>query len=112
MSSLVLALSLSLGPAPVHAVQQTHPFSIDDMLAMDRISDPQASPDGKWLAFTVRVTDVEANKGRTDVWLCAVDASRGPVLRRLTAHEANDSSARWMPDGRSLAFLSTRSGSS
>ncbi|MBI3182507.1 MAG: S9 family peptidase [Myxococcales bacterium] len=76
---------------------------------MDRISDPQPSPDGKWVAFTVRATDLEANKGRTDLWLVGTD---GSALRRLTTHEANDGSPRWMPDGKSLAFLSTRSGSS
>ncbi len=101
MIALVLALSL--------AFQETHPFGVEDMLAMDRISDAQVSPDGKAVLFTVRVTDVEANKGRTDVWLAAVD---GSSARALTTHEANDSNARWMPDGRSFAFLSSRSGSS
>jgi dipeptidyl aminopeptidase/acylaminoacyl peptidase len=86
-----------------------HPFSVHDMLAMDRISDPHVSPDGKWVAFTVRVTDVEGNRGRTDIWIAGVD---GTKARKLTAHEANDSGARWMPDGKSLVFLSTRSGSS
>ena len=47
--------------------QDTHPFSVLDMLAMDRISDTQVSPDGKWVSFSVRVTDVEANKGRNDI---------------------------------------------
>ncbi len=90
---------------------ETHPFSIDDMLAMDRISEPEVSPDGKWVAFTVRVTDVEANRGRTDVWLAPVDGD-GTAVRRLTTHEANDWSPRWTEGGRALVFLSTRSGSS
>ena len=87
----------------------THPFSVHDMLAMDRISDPQPSPDGRRVAFTVRVTDLEADLGRRDVWLAAVDGSRS---RRLTANEADDHQARWSPDGRHLYFLSTRSGTS
>ncbi len=62
---------------------QPHPFSVHDMLAMDRIGDPQVSPDGKWVAFTVRVTDLEANRGRTDIWLADTDGDRGaPAHRR------------------------------
>ena len=89
------------------ALAQPHPFSVHDMLAMDRLSDAQVSPDGTQVAFTVRVTDVAANKGRTDVWVAAVDGSR---VRRLTSHEANDWNARWGAGGW-LYFLSTRSGS-
>lgn len=88
---------------------QTHPFSVHDMLAMDRISDPQVSPDRRRIVFVVRTTDLEANKGRTDLWLVGVD---GAGLRRLTAHPDADSDPRWAPDGKAIYFLSTRSGSS
>jgi dipeptidyl aminopeptidase/acylaminoacyl peptidase len=88
---------------------ETHPFSVHDMLAMDRLSDPRVSPDGGSVAFTVRTTDLEANKGRTDVYL--LDLATKSV-RRLTTHEASDTSPRWAADGKSLYFLSTRSGSS
>jgi dipeptidyl aminopeptidase/acylaminoacyl peptidase len=87
----------------------THPFSVQDMLAMDRISDPRVSPDGATVAFTVRVTNLEANAGRNDLWLAP---TAGGVARRLTSHEASDTQPRWAPDGRSLYFLSTRTGSS
>ena len=83
-------------------------LTVDDMLAMQRVSDPQVSPDGKWVAFSVRDTDVEANKGRFDVWLAAVN---GSTVTRLTTHEANDQDARWSPDGKWIYFTSTRSGS-
>jgi dipeptidyl aminopeptidase/acylaminoacyl peptidase len=86
----------------------SHTFGVDDMLAMDRLSDPQVSPDGRWVLFNVRVTDLAANKGRTDVWLIGAD---GQGLRRLTDHEASDVNARFAPDGRSVLFLSSRSGS-
>ncbi|HKE00349.1 MAG TPA: S9 family peptidase [Planctomycetota bacterium] len=93
------------------ALPQTakHPLTVDDMLAMERVSDPQVSPDGKWVAFTLRTTDMEANRGRNDVWVAAID---GSSTRRLTTHPDSDSGARWMPDGKSLVFLSTRGGSS
>ena len=103
MNTLILALFTAL------PTQSTHPFSVHDMLAMDRISDPQVSPDGTWVLFDVRATDVEANKGRTDVWIAAVD---GTSVKRLTTNEASDMNARWMPDGKSFVFLSSRGGSS
>jgi dipeptidyl aminopeptidase/acylaminoacyl peptidase len=109
MRASAVVFLASLGSAAVGSAQPPHPFSVHDMLAMDRISDPRVSPDGKSVAFTVRVTDVEGNRGRTDIWIAAMDGSKA---RKLTAHEANDSDARWMPDGKSLVFLSTRGGSS
>ncbi len=104
VSIIVLALSMAVAGA-----QTPHPFSIHDMLAMDRISDPQASPDGQWIAFVVRTTDLEANRGRTDLWLVSSD---GTSLRQLTSHPDSDSSPRWAPDSRTIRFLSSRSGSS
>jgi len=104
--SILLSVCLGLsqaGPA------ETHPFSVHDMLAMDRISDSQVSPDGKLIVFTLRKTDLEANRGRTDIWLVGVD---GKNLRPLTSHPASDFNARWSACGKCLFFISTRSGSS
>src|SRR5438093_6240954 len=98
-------VSLLAGPA---RAADTHPFSVRDMLAMDRISDPRVSPDGRSVAFTVRVTDLDANKGRNDIWIVP---TAGAAARRLTSHEADDTQARWSPDGNSLLFVSTRTGS-
>lgn len=89
--------------------QKTHPFSVHDMLAMDRLSNWQASPDGKTIVFVRRTTDLEANRGRTDLWLVNAD---GTGLRRLTTHPDADHSPRWNADGKSIYFQSTRSGSS
>ena len=100
----LLALLLA---APAPAVE-THPFSIHDMLAMKRIADPQVSPDGVSAAFTVRVTDLEANRGRTAVWLLDLKTK---AARPLTSGEASDTNPRFSPDGKSLYFLSTRGGS-
>jgi len=84
-------------------------FSARDLVRMDRLSDPQPSPDGESIAFVRQQTDMEADKGRTDVWSIGID---GGDLRRLTEDEAADSSPRWSADGGSLYFLSSRSGSS
>jgi dipeptidyl aminopeptidase/acylaminoacyl peptidase len=104
---LFIAVVLCMTPALFGA--ETHPLTIHDMLAMERISGPQVSPDGDRIAFTLRTTDLEANRGRTDIWLVGLD---GSGLRRMTAHEASDFEPRWSPDGEHLYFLSTRSGSS
>ncbi len=87
----------------------THPFSVHDMLAMDRVSSPQVSPDGKQVVFVVSHTDMERNRRRSDLWLVGGD---GSGLRRLTAANSGDSEPRWSEDGRTVFFLSGRSGSS
>ncbi|MCU0913979.1 MAG: S9 family peptidase [Planctomycetes bacterium] len=97
------------GVTPRGLAQPSHPFSVRDMLAMDRLSDPQVSPDGKLVAFVVRRTDLDANTGRTDLWLVATD---GTGLRRLTSAPEADTNPRWAPDGRTIWFLSSRAGSS
>ena len=105
---LLFLLCLNFGVCAVSA-EEAHPFSIHDVLAMERISEPQVSPDGGEIVFTLRTTDLEADKGRTDLWLVGTD---GGELRRLTSHEGGDSNPRWSPDGKSVYFLSTRSDSS
>ncbi len=100
---------VQVGSGAAAAPGQTHPFSIHDMLAMERISAPQVSPAGGWIVFVVRKTDLEANKGRSDLWLVRAD---GTGLRRLTSHPEADSEPRWAPDGKSVWFISGRSGSS
>ena len=75
----VLAVVLVASAATVGAA--THPFSIHDMLAMQRISDPQLSPEGESVVFVLRTTDLEANRGRTDLWQIGID---GSGLRQLT----------------------------
>lgn len=88
------------------------PFTIEDLVRLKRVTDPQVSPDGRHVAFVLRETDIEANKGRTDLWLVPLGGSDMPEPpRRLTQHGANDSSPRWAPDSRAIYFLSTRSGS-
>ena len=84
-------------------------LTVTDMLAMQRVEDPVPSPDGKWLAFAVRDTDMEANRGRSDLWLAAAD---GSSVTRLTSSPANDSDPVWSRDGKSIYFLSARGGTS
>lgn len=101
--AMVIAVGIASAEEP-----KSHPFSVHDMLAMDRLSDWQVAPDGKTIVFVRRTTDLEANKGRTDLWLVGAD---GADLRRLTTHPDADHSPRWNADGKTIYFLSTRSGS-
>ncbi|MFL5352029.1 prolyl oligopeptidase family serine peptidase [Archangium sp.] len=103
--SLAAALVLAAAPAPT----QSKPFTIQDQVALRRVSSPSASPDGKRIAFVLRTTDLEANKGRTDLWLVNAD---GTGLRQLTYSPESEGQPVWSPDGQSLFFLSTRGGSS
>jgi dipeptidyl aminopeptidase/acylaminoacyl peptidase len=96
-------------PLPALAADAPHPFTARDLQAMRRISEPQVSPRGDRVAFTLRTADFEANKGRTDLWVVGID---GKGVAQLTNDPANDSNPAWSPDGATLYFLSTRSGSS
>ncbi|MBN2198330.1 MAG: S9 family peptidase [Candidatus Aminicenantes bacterium] len=108
---IIAAAQAAVGTAGAQAAAaaDTHPFSVRDMLAMDRVSEPAVSPCGKWIVFTLRTTDLEANRGSTDLWLTDLE---GKALRRLTTNPAADFNPRWAPDGKAIYFLSTRSGSS
>jgi dipeptidyl aminopeptidase/acylaminoacyl peptidase len=85
------------------------PFTVHDLVRLDRVSDPRIAPDGRRLAFQVRQTDYDADKGRTSLWLLDLDAPAA-APRRLTAADGDASSPRWSHDGRALYFLSARSG--
>ena len=108
---LLVCTLIALGAAARAAEGGDAPFTVEDLVRLKRISDPQLSPDGRQVAFVQRETDLDANKGRTSLWL--LDLTPGTAqARRLTDVKASDSSPRWSPDGRTLYFLSTRSGSS
>jgi dipeptidyl aminopeptidase/acylaminoacyl peptidase len=103
----IILFSLAAAAGPASAGKG---LTIDDMLAMQRIGEPEVSPDGKQVVFSVRDTDVDANRGRYDVWIASVDGT--VAAKRLTTDPENDQNAVWSPDGASIFFLSSRSGSS
>jgi dipeptidyl aminopeptidase/acylaminoacyl peptidase len=100
----LLALCLGLPPASTHAAPR---FTATEMMKLERLADPRVSPDGTHVAFALTEVDLSAGKRNADVWVVAVS---GGEPRRLTASAASDASPRWSPDGRRLAFLSTREG--
>jgi dipeptidyl aminopeptidase/acylaminoacyl peptidase len=108
---LSLALSCALLSYACVYAQDREPFSVEHLVRLQRVSEPAISPDGQSVVFTVRETDMEANRGRQDLWSLDL-ATKGAQPRRLTSHPENDHSAQWSTDGVYLYFLSTRSGSS
>jgi dipeptidyl aminopeptidase/acylaminoacyl peptidase len=105
----VAILLLLLGSTSLAQADDLRGFTADDLVRLDRVSSPAVSPDGESVAFVLRETDMEANRGRTDIWVMGAD---GSDARRLTTDPAGDFSPVWAPDGRSLYFLSTRTESS
>ena len=104
----VLASVLALAAPAASSAGQ--PFTAKQLVMLDRASEPRLSPDGRSLAYTLRETDLEGNRGLKSVWrLDLADPAAAP--RRLTASGSNAWSPRWSPDGGTLYFLSDRSGS-
>ena len=85
------------------------PITFEDLAKIHRISDPQVSPDGKWVAYVQGDVDLEANKTTRHIWLVPADGG-GP--QQLTRADGSDTRPRWSPDGKSLAFISSRGGKS
>ena len=104
---LMAVLTAVLFAAALAPAQSLKPLTFDDFIKIQRVTDPQPSPDGKWIAYVVTVIDKEANKGNSDIWI--VPASGGDP-RRLTASPSTDNTPRWSPDGKKIAFISGRGG--
>ncbi len=103
-------------PATQEATIPTaNPFiDVDDLLALKVVSDPQISPDGSLIVYTVLQCDEETNTTSNAIWLIHSKDSKAQTPRQLTGTGSNkhlDFAPRWSPDGQSLAFLSDRNGS-
>ncbi len=104
MLAAVLAAAVSL-PLAASAQTAKRPFTLDDLPKFKNISDPQISPDGKWIAYTVGLVDVEKDKQDSDVWMVSVDGTQSV---QLTTSKDSESRPRWSPDGKYLAFTTSR----
>lgn len=100
--AFVLAVATALT-----AEAQTRPITLDDFWRVQDVGDPQVSPDGEWVLYTLTNTDAAADRRDTDVWIVKWD---GSGRRRLTFSPDNEDAPRFSPDGRYISFLSARAG--
>ena len=104
---MLLLLALLAAPAPSAPAASTRALRPDDIFALKEVGDPEISPEGKWVAFTVTTMDAKEDETDTDIYMAPF--AGGPALR-LTASRKAEKSPRWSPDGKWLAFLSAREG--
>ena len=78
----------------------------EDYLAFEFVSDPHISPDGRLVAYVVTKIDRAQNRRNSSIWMAAIDGSRAPW--QFTTSPQSSNSPRWSPDGKWLAFLSSR----
>ncbi|MDX6384348.1 MAG: hypothetical protein QOK48_1921 [Blastocatellia bacterium] len=103
----IAALALCLLVAGL-ASAQSSPRGItpEDYYSFEFISDPQISPDGKLVAYVLTKVDRPQNRRNSSIWITATDGTRAPW--QFTTAPQSSTSPRWSPDGKSLAFLSSR----
>ena len=103
LSALAIAAAL-LAPA-VPTAQSRRAITIDDHSRIVNVGDPQRSPDGLWVAYTVSTIDAEKDRRNTDIWMVKWDGSE---QLQLTSSPDSESSPRWSPDNKYLAFVASR----
>jgi dipeptidyl aminopeptidase/acylaminoacyl peptidase len=106
MRALLALLCLAALARP--ALAAGRPMTVDDLLAVKGVSDPQISPDGKRVVYVVSEIDRGANKSNSSLWMVPVE---GGEATRLTTTPGTNNHPRWSPDGKHVAFVSSRGGS-
>jgi dipeptidyl aminopeptidase/acylaminoacyl peptidase len=105
----VVALALALGTCGAVAshAQSRRLLTIDDLFNLREVRDPQRSPDGQWVSYTVTRAIRDTDKNDTDVWMVSWD---GTQQIQVTSTPESESRPRWSPDGKYLSFVSSRQG--
>jgi len=102
------ALAQSTPASSPAAPATPHPITLDDLFRFQDVGDPQVSPDGQWVAYTLTHTDTAADKRITDIWMVSWDGSQDIQLTYNT--DSSSSSPRWSPDGKYISFEADRPG--
>ncbi len=110
MRKLLLAslAALALAQAPAAFAR---PMTATDLATMRRLAAPAVSPDGRWAVYQLRETDLEGNRGRTDLWLLDLRRPGAEPARIASAPEHNEHDPRFSAEGRWIYYLSNASGS-
>ena len=103
---LVPTLAVALLTPMTPTAQGKRPLALDDHSRIVNVGDPQRSPDGAWVAYTVTTIDAEKDRRNTDVWMVKWDGSE--QLQLTSSSADNESSPRWSPDNKYLAFVASR----
>ena len=80
------------------AFAQKRPFDVNAMMELKRIADPQISPDGRWVTFTVQTVDLAANRKPQQIWIMPGPDASGGAPRQITHDGEANQRARWSPD--------------
>lgn len=97
--------SLTAQPTPPATPADKRPLRPSDIYRLPAVGDPQISPDGKWVSYTLTKIDSIKDSRNSDVWMISWDGSQDI---QLTNSPDGESRARWSPDGKYLSFLSSR----
>ena len=103
--ALTLLAALGLPLTTVQAQTAPRPLQLSDLSRMRDVADPQLSPDGAWVAYTVTRADSATDKRDADVWMARTD---GTLNLRVTTAPASEAKPRFSPDGKYLSFVSSR----
>lgn len=102
---LALVLGLAFPAISGKEGRDTRNLVVDDYFRIHRVSDPQISPDGKWVAFVVSTMNLEEDKSESRIWMVSIE---GGEAIPMTAKGNSTSRPRWSPDGKYLSFLAAR----
>jgi len=106
--ALVAALAIAIGSQSSGRAASGRPMAIDDLITAIRVSDPQLSPDGTRVLFVRTTTDGKTGERNADIWSVAADGASG--AKELIGGESSENTPRYSPDGRRIAFISSRDG--